>query len=329
MTTNSQRLVIEGNIVRHEEVRTLSEAPLASLRSHLITRLPALFPVLPRNTKLIGYDPQRRRGVIMVEMLPMRTHLNLSGGSRSGGYNIQLPYQYFVYTFTMSMNVDAEGQEHFVNFGIVSSMLMWRPSTLRSEKDDLWYAAIPNVDQGGGICWGSTSADTSSLSARIDELTNSFAITQFNGDLGLRTPDYGSSYAQWEKASEDPLVYMKWTFWDRAKAARNVITAKALFDRLMGTTNPKEMTIADFDQSFVELPTPPVNFTIARATEWLNSLSDAQKLRIIGAVNLAKKPKGKDTPLPNPDDPIAEGAQQALEAIASADAMADPPMAAL
>ena len=169
-----------------------------------------------------------------------------------------------------------------VNFTIDSSYLFWAKDPIRAATDPVWIAPVPNVDGAGSICWGTTDSDSSSLSAKIDDLVNNFFTTTFNEDLGHRTP-FGTSLTQWETNSVDPLAWREWVFWNSTSMEVSAIAAR------MGSAEPTNM--AELDPSFLDLPILPPNFTVLRAREWFDGLSAGAQRRLLLATREAELPE--------------------------------------
>lgn len=284
----TEQLIIEGDIVRHVRTETLQESPLASLAPFLTTRLATTLPVLPQHpVRYISFDPESSRGLMLVETPPKRHVMQVrhaSSGSRYAEdaqrrdadglsrFNVMLPYQYFAYGFQVATRGEA-----LTDFGVRQSFLYWRRDPIRTPSDTLFPARCPNVDGYGSICWGSTNSDSSSLSARIDDLVNNFFTTIFNEDLGHHTP-FDTSLTQWETDSENPLAYRDWPMWNSEGIPLSDIAAR------MGEAPPTN--VAELNPTHVDLPVLPTNFTVARAREWLDSLSDGARRRISAAMAL-------------------------------------------
>lgn len=293
----AERIVIEGNLARHERVEVVYEAPLAGLTPFLTTRLATTLPVLPqRPVRYIHFDPEAGRGLLIVETSPRKHHIQVrhSGGrytddatrrDRDGlsRFEVQLPYQYFAYGFTMRTAGNS-----LVDFTVDRSFLFWAKDPIRDGATNyVWIAPVPNVDSNGSICWGSTNSDSRSLSARIDDLVNNFFTTVFNEDLGHRTP-FGTSLTEWERASQgDPLAWREWDFWND----HNPMEAKDIPDH-MNAAPPTN--IAELNPAHINLPELPTNFTVARAQEWLSNLDPGAHRRILAALATVPAPEPEE-----------------------------------
>jgi hypothetical protein len=291
-----EQIIIEGDVVRRVRTDILDETLLANLAGHLTTRLATTLPILPQNpTRYISFDPEAGTGLILLETRPRRHIIQVrhntdrfpedaarrddDGLSR---FNVQLPYQYFAYSFEFHEQAGA-----LARFTVGHAFLFWAKDPIREPTDTLYLAHCPNVDVSGSICWGSTRSDASSLSAKLDDQVNNFFTTQFNEDLGHTTP-FGTSMTLWEANSsdDDPLAWRNWDYWDEARAVP--VNEVAAHMRLAPPTN-----IADLNPAFIRLPELPTNFTVARAQEWLNSLEPAARRRLLAAVATTPEPEAE------------------------------------
>ena len=279
---------IEGKVVRHVERNIISETTLAAAAPHLERRAPSIFPILPNNTVLAGFDPDNNRGAVIVERPPERININvhfdrgLTGNTPNADYNrgvrstfhIQLPYLYFVYGFTMRPHQvnDAIG---LADFTLDTSHVYWRPDPLRKMDDRLWPALLPNVT-GGRICWGYTEHDNDTLAVRINHMVNEFPITTFNNHYGMPRPSRYESYVAWEEASENPLVYRDWEEFTRNQGS---VKAGEHLRATMGT-NYAELPFPT-DEANVLITEPPRQFTYGRLREWFNSIPEPLRARFI------------------------------------------------
>lgn len=286
------RFVIEGGIIRHERTEVIAETALSLLEPHLTRYEATTFPLLPRGTVRLAYDRNTGRGHLLVEQQPQRHTLavhhhgryNEQGHGRNPEgadlFTVQFPYQYFAFTFTLRVRED-----YPANFTVDGNQLFWRPLPLTAEDDWLYPAATPNVDTGGGLCWGGTlyGADNTSLVQRINAMVNSFAHTNFNEDLGHRTP-FGHSLARWVENSEDPLAFMNWDYWNDPENTTELRQPAFRLSDLAEHIGGERLPIAEINPSFVSIPELPDNFTVARARELIGALNEGARRRLIAAV---------------------------------------------
>ena len=295
----TQRIVIEGDIARYEEVSIYAETPLADLMPHLQTRLPTVFPIVPDNARVMGFNPQTHSGGVMIELPPARRriradlrHYNALQTDQDHNlddegyaqFDLAFPYMIFAFGFTFH-----ERDGSLVDFGINSWRLFYRPSRITSMDDPLWTARLMNVDEIGGICWGGTRAESRDLSLRIDEMVKSFSRTIFNPDLQQRRPGGYRSYTAWERASDNPLVFTGWPEWQTPPRGQ---TVKSILESIMGGNLP----VADLSAYTDAIPEPPNVFSVARARQWFDQLDEPHQRRFLFA--LQQRLAGVEAPPP-------------------------------
>jgi len=294
----TDRVVIEGGVVRHERVDIVSQAPLDSIAHYLVKPIATILPVLPANpVRYIQFDGESKRGLLLVEKAPgqryirvahgeggryaedaTRTDATTPEGGRAGSWHVQFPWAYFAFPFRVS--VEGAGIMH--DFVIDNVLLYWARDQFRSPQDRLLPAPAPNVDTDGRICWGGTRVTNNSLSERVDDYINSFSTTTFNDHLGHLTP-FDTSLTEWERQSpaDNPMAWRDWPMWTERT---NYITV----DQIPHEEPAGPIPTARLDPSYIELPPVPQNFTLARAREYLMGLNENARNRfILAALRLA------------------------------------------
>lgn len=281
------QVIIEGDAVRLVRTQVIHETLLNNLVPHLFTREPVTLPLLPRNpVRFLSFNPDAQNGLAVLETKPRRTTMQVrhSGDTRQtrdasraehdgiARFNVALPFQYFAYNLRITPRRDGTLE----NFTIVDSYLFWSPTAITSPNDRLWIAQCPNVNGSGGICWGSTRSDPTSLANRLDDLTNNFWTTVFNEDLGHRTP-FGTSMTEWEEHSDGLSPHLNWPMFRTP--------GPFAWSELPDRVGHHPRSVADLDPSFVELPELPEAFSLARAHEWLNSLPENTLRRLTLALD--------------------------------------------
>ena len=291
---------IEGGIVRHIRREIVSETTLAAAAPHLEVRAPSIFPILPRGTIVVAFDPDEKRGVVLIERPPSRENLlvhfdrgltantppddfnRATGRTGSAHFNIMLPYLYFLYGFKLDTNNRGEHIQ-IANFAIDHTLLFMRKEPLRTLEDPMWHATIMNVSEAK-ICWGNTQTDNDTLAVRINHMINEFPLTTFNNHYGIPLPHGIPSLTAWEAGSDDPLFYRGWGHWTAVKA--QVTDTKALILRSMknGVTEYGSMPAPDDRFTDVIIPEPPRQFTVGRLREWMHAIPPALRPTFIREV---------------------------------------------
>lgn len=297
--TQVDKVEIEGSVIRHIRTTVMSEAPLSEVQPRLVTRLATVFPVLPSAapTRYLEFDPNTGRGILITEQAPQLRRIRVrhtrgrdavyrddaareADSDGASAWNVMFPYTYFVFPFRMTEQTAGR----LSSFTIDGTMLLFRRDPFRSQEDTFWNARTPNVDNGGGICWGGTLSPQPSFSAHIDYMINTFYTSTFNQDLGHHTP-FNNSLTEWE-AHSGPLDYLTWPMWD-GPGAQNINAIRAYL--VGGQPVPN---IAELNPAFVALPELPQNFTVLRAQQWLNSLPEGARRRFV--VALSTTPEASD-----------------------------------
>lgn len=289
----TQVIEIEGGIARVVDRRVVSQAPLEQLAPFLETRMPTILPILPDHTRVVAFDPNTKKGILIVETVPFRQHvtchvelhdynftsqddLNRIANTRDRRvvWNLQFPYQYHVYTFSLDTGPTGQGLQ---NFQLNEGKLLWRPTKMTKLDDGFWPAQLFNIDTNARICWGYTQAETASLAQRIDDQVKSFQATIFNTHLGAKKPHNYSGYTAWEEASDkNPLCYLDWSnfktnpMYTGTKLVESITNAGAIPANLDNTTSI--------------IAPPPDTFTLGKAREWMERIDPQQRKLFLTAL---------------------------------------------
>lgn len=287
----TQRIEIEGQVARVIEETIVAETSLAALMPHLETRLPSYLPLLPDHTRVVAFNPDTKRGALLVELPPARRHLRvrIERGDRVppidrdrtaqglAVWHVQMPFQYFFYAFTLrDTTTRIAGTQDFT---LDNGLYLWRKEAIRSLNDPVWTGRIWNVDNNARICWGYTRHETASLALRVDDMVKSFPHTIFNLHLGYPRPNELASMLAWEQESENPLAYREWSDWNGTPLYRSI---NELFERAMreeGLPTPTPL-----ENGTDAIPLPPETFTVARALEWMDGLPEQRRNRFLHAL---------------------------------------------
>lgn len=281
----AQTIEIDGGIARVIERRIVAQAPLDQLAPFLEVRLPTILPVLPDHTRLIAFDPNTKKGVLMVETIPFRQWVTChadpndynfapddqdrlrAAKDHRAAWNVLFPYQYHAYDFLLDTGPSGVGVQ---NFQLNAGFLYWRPTKFTKLEDELWPAQLFNIDTNARICWGYTQAETASLAQRIDDQVKSFQATIFNTHLGAKKPVSYGSYVEWEKAADkNPLDFLNWPEFKK----KGITTGKKLVEQISALG----AVPADLDNTTSIIPPPPDTFTIGKAVDWFNRIDPQQR----------------------------------------------------
>lgn len=288
----TQRLEIEGQIARLVETAVISEVPLSEMMPFLTFQQPTFLPVLPDHSKVVAFNPETKRGAILIELPPAKKYLRIHNDrynttgqdaerqnkeqDQVGVFGLQMPWQYFMWAFRIGGDQAIVGGQ-LQDFTIDQGLYFWRKEKISKLEDGLWPGAIPNVDNSGWICWGNSRHDTTSLADRINDMVRNFTNTKFNYHLGARMPAEYRQYTSWEKASDNPLVYQTWNMWNTPHS----YTVHSLFQDILmeNLAQPSDLSHSEY-----AIPEPPPQFTVAKASEWMDSLPEQSRNRFLHAL---------------------------------------------
>ena len=259
----------------------------------MITRLPSVTPILPWGSRLVAYDPGSKNGVLAVEVpatiVTLKMHFDTGqNGATTEDYarrdrqsnraifKIAMPHLVFANEFTYDETAATGAQRigQAARFAIGRVRLYWRPAPLRDHTDGLWSASIPNLYGDGGICWGNTTADTTTFAARIEDQIKNFFTNGFTNHLGMKKPDDVNSYVDWEmETAADPVCWLNWPLWSTPAPRTFASLATGI------TTEPLVAPTLTMN-----LPEPPRVFGIGRAREWIGTLDERAQRVVLEAM---------------------------------------------
>jgi hypothetical protein len=291
-----RQIIIENGVAKTVETTVIAEAPVELIGQHLVTYKPTTFPVLPDDTRVAHFDPTTQAGAVIVQRPPRLQILDVhydvgergmvpediarrktdANGQYRDEFSVMLPYLQFAYNFRIGTPGHTWHDGTTQTFSIDKAYLYWSKDPIRSLDDKLWPAKLLNIETDGRICWGTTRADTESLSARIDHQVKSFNATTFNNHLQMRRPHGIASYDAWERQSaEDPLAYRSWTEWQQpALTVKQVLGIDPTPNNILNGEAP----------AAYNLPDPPRQFTVGRARQWAQELDERERRVILEAV---------------------------------------------
>lgn len=273
-----QRIVIEGDIVQVIEETIVSTAPIASIMPHLERRLPVSVGPLPAGIRFLAYDKDQKTASLLIERPPMVQTIRLHYKSNNGPtadrarknaearaeFKVSLPYMLWAF----------RGSIDTANFIRIDSASHWFSPRPTAKLDDRLYAAVmPNIFNGGNICWGGTGATAGYGLDRLGTLVNEFLTTEFNDHLDARFPHTYQSYTDWEKATEtDQLCWQSWDWNAWSDVTRAV-------SEVIDTNTPPAVYNFDF-----VIPTPPPSFTLELARQWIRSIPVRSREVMLAAI---------------------------------------------
>lgn len=203
--SGTQRVIIEGDVVRYEETYVQRQVGLGAFIETLKQDRDVSLPRLPRNTRF--FTQKGNQIWIVIELEPGLRFLKTE--SHQVGLRLSMPWQYFAFSFI------AGGGYPTINWSFADYRLFWSKTRIKSLTERVIPASLPNVYRNDGkICFGATAPEsTLELAERIDTLVNEFfsPASLFNRDLGWNIPPSYESFRSWAMASRnDPLICLKW-----------------------------------------------------------------------------------------------------------------------
>jgi hypothetical protein len=261
-------LEIEGNLVR-EVTRTVgAEMRLDQFLPLIETRMPVILPTLPKNSvRAINYNATNPNNVtlaLLVEVPPRIINLNMVGDI----HRLSIPFSRWIMLFHNSSGDPTNTAWTFDEY-----YLFWAKQPFTApDTYDMRPAMLPNIYRdSGSICFGSTGGRADqTIADRIDQIVNEFYATEFNHDLTIRFPNGWSGFGPWESMTENkPLDWANWSDWTRTDLWSLNSRLGQQFDR---TTT---LVAAD------PIPEIPIGASFGRTQEWLASLTNSQRVRIL------------------------------------------------
>lgn len=262
---------IEGGIVRLVERSTQYAIPLADWVKK-IERRPAInTPVLPTGTRAMFWDSSDASNqilAVLVEREPFIMNMDYNGEIR----RLSIPWTRFI--FEASTN----NPDQNLSWSLNDYRVFWsKYRYTATDKADMIAAMLPNVYEDGRICFGSTGANADqSISDRIDATVNGFFTSRFNDDLTIRRPNRARTYRAWMRMTEhNPTGWLEWEDWDENAGLHRFRS----FDQV-GSHGGYGQRLAPMIAAD-PIPAVPLGATFGRIQEWLDSLDNRQRSRLM------------------------------------------------
>lgn len=310
MVTAERRVTIQDGIARVEDISVVAVGTMSSVLPVLATRIHTLLPVLPEGTSAFRYDPDTKRGAILVSRKPQTVELAITDSSEdydlayedsswnvknAEGYlsfRVAMPWLHWMWDFTSS-NADPSAPGTTFTFNI--TYLYMSAAKITDADTRLTPMRLPNVGEDGDVCWGDVTSDGGSFASRIDSRVNAYFNTAFNGDLDFRMPTDYSSFAQWHNATrDDEYCWMAWDFYGY-QSVRSI----------MGIPSTAETATAREGWA-----PPPERFTVAGARDWARTAPGDARRRLLAGIAAAIQEIDETPPAPAepeiPDLPAGE-----------------------
>lgn len=277
----AQIIQIEGDLVRYLETNLIREARLEDVLPHIETKKPVTIGMLPKSALFAYWDesnPMDRRVQLLCEQSP---------GVRTAIWNgrkfvLSIPWTYYLFDFRVKGNPD---EKH--PWVMYNSRVFWAKEQITGMESELRTALVPNCDETGGICWGSTGIQGNlPLGVRVDRTINDFYQSVFTHSNGAGSPYQSETgkdnWAKWDRESrKDPSAFMKFPEWDKDKSG---LMRRMTVADVLGTYHDRTAPI-QVESAIPEMVTP---MTFGRSEEWLNGITAVDRHRLFVALTNMK-----------------------------------------
>jgi hypothetical protein len=216
----SQRVIIEGDLVKWEESTVRRQVSLPNFIEMLKNDRTVQLPRLPRNTRF--FHQSGNQVWIIIELDPGLRFFKTE--DHKVGLKLSMPWQYFAFSFIQNSNSAYPA----LVWQTQDYHLFWSPVRIRTLQDRVTPAFLPNIYRrdSGRICFGNTTPDsTIELAERVDTIVNEFfsPASLFNQDLEWNLPPAYESFRAWAIASRNnALVSLKWPVWESYNWGRSL-----------------------------------------------------------------------------------------------------------
>lgn len=272
----TRRIEIEGDLIRTIEYDVLHQGNLQDVLP-LIENRPPVTLLHPRSAIYTHWDesnPNEKHVRFLCELEPAIRMLRKS----NRGYRVAVPWTYFVFSFYTS---DANPTTTH-NWSMADHSVFHAPRRLESLEDMLYVAFLPNVDERGSICFGTTGVRTDQpLQNRIDQLVNEWYLTMFNNDLVAGRshpfPFNGTGLGPWVAATREHglQAYTMFPEWNMTNVPKRPA------HEFLDLAEPRSAMVTLTDT----IPPMATSPTFGRTEEWLRELTPTQRYRILVSMN--------------------------------------------
>jgi hypothetical protein len=265
----NQIIEIENGLVRLVTRTVEHTVPLEDWMPLIEKRGIIRMPALPVGTRAVIWDPtdlQNQKMAVLIEQEPQIIGLRFFDDI----HTVSLPYMRFFFNCITSD---------------ITNNIMWQLSDYRcfmaehqyrnDEEEDMIAALLPNIYQDGRICFGSTAPDANqTIGDRLTQIVNEFWLSGFNNDLTIRRPNNARGWTQWERMTEtDPTGWTNWRDWEPGAHGR--FSFRNLASNVGMTSRSDEVIVPD------AIPPLPLGASFGRVEEWIQSLNNGQRARLI------------------------------------------------
>ena len=263
------QVVMEGDLVRIIEVKTVKQANMADFLPLLQTRQPIHIPALPKNLSHLGANPMPNGDTevdLVIEFLPQPRQItwHARDNDPTSTFRLAMPWTYFVFNMHTS---DAALRTAWT---CQNWKVFWTKKKVTSLTDNMMRVFLPNVYEDGRICFGNLGrAGNTSLAEFVDATVNTFWISTFNNHLTVPLPGDYKNFDEW--AADTAVTEACWEKW------------KMLDNKKVGTLQEILRGGRDrFAPVIVEgtIPNVPMPLTFDAIDQWFALMDDNGKARM-------------------------------------------------
>jgi len=250
-----KRIVIENGTARIETVFVDRIVSLFDALSALPKSQAVALPRLPKNCRF--FYSENRRVTLLIELEPGPRFIRTT--EMRNGLHLSMPWQYMYFTFSEVANAAYPN----VKWKPDDYRIFWSQHKLQTMDEPVIPARLPNVydTDFGRICFGDTAPTNAlELDVRVDTIVNDFftPVSIFNNHLGWHIPAPYDSFRAWAIATRaDPLIALKWPWWDDKKKLEEYKMARMTqYLRFLSFYNSKEGILTEATPAIHEFDAP-------------------------------------------------------------------------
>jgi hypothetical protein len=268
----SQKIVIEGGLVRVVNEEIQYSVSMADWLSKIERRIPIETPVLPVGTRAVYWDQtslENQTLSVLIEVQPQIMRMDFNGDI------IELSIPYTRFFFVAKTNDPTNNMA----WRLQNYRVFWSHKQYSNKNDrDMIPALLPNVYDDGRICFGSTGANADqSLADRLNQTVNEFFVSRFNRDLVIRRPNRARTWRLWQRMTiSNPTGWMEWSDWDPATGEHMRYSYGDLTGNMQDRFEP--MVAAE------PIAPVPLGASFGRLREWIDTLDNSQRDRLLQAM---------------------------------------------
>lgn len=264
---------IQGDLIRRIQRTVVQESNLKDIIPFMENRVPVTLPALPRHpVRAVHWDESGEPNKTLDMLIEVPPGVRTLDWEDESGVTCRVAIPWTVFHINAKSQASAPRGE---DWNLEEIRIFWAQEQIGGDLNQYVIPALlPNVYENGDICFGSTGTTPfQPLPDRIDNIINDFYMTAFNADLTLRFPWTPTSCETWvAKTAESRTCWRDFPEWDLSHSGVEHFQLKDLFTHELDRSTPR--TLGN--------DIPPLTFlpTFGRTREWLEGLTNAQRLRL-------------------------------------------------